>query len=640
MKTILVLLIVALCTALTVGQTTFSDGTAGLFYTSTRSGAPFAAADMNADGLDDIVRLHLATTLRIDYQTLRDTFAGYSFGNLQGGSSEWGIAVADVDQNGFNDVIAGGPYNDLKLLKANSTGTSYTQSLLPDAPPNGIFLQSSNFADINNDGAIDYFGCHDDGLSAPYRGDNTGTFVWDTTLINARSTIPSDNSGNYGSVWTDYDWDGDLDLFITKCRGGVFEPLDGRRLNLMFENDGTNEFSEVAEEIGLRPLAQSWCTDFGDLDNDGDMDALIVMHSQSPKLYYNDGTNHYFAMNDSAGIAAQLDSVDRGIQIIMEDFDNNGLLDILITNNTGGPHRLFWNQGDMQFDDMNDRFPEDMARIHSAAVGDFNHDGFMDIIAGHGTGYNNPHSTITDDLLLNDGNDNHFLSVRTIGDSTHINGIGARLELWSDLGRQLRDIRSGESYGIMNSLNAHFGLAGDELVDSLAIYWPSGTTDLYRNLRVDQFLTLREGIGPCDCENPGEQIVTELTGSGPGSLPDAINIACPCDTIRLDESLVFDTLMIDQKLMIGKDVIIKGYGTAKSFIATTTSGPALRIQPGVRCTFSNLTFTDEAVVPPTYLIENLGTLTLSEVVVNTSEGHPLRPDTGTIVVGQGTTVIK
>jgi hypothetical protein len=412
----------------------------------------------------------------------------------------------------------------------------------------------------------------------------------------------------------------------------------------MFENDGTNEFTEVAEEIGLRPFAQSWSTDFGDLDNDGDIDAFIVMHDMPPAydppaLYYNDGSNHFFAMNDSAGITADVQTIDKAIQVIMEDFDNDGLLDILVTNRVGSGHRLFWNLGEMQFDHMTDRFPSGMADIHSAAVGDFNHEGFMDIIAGHGSGFNSPSISISDDLLLNDGNDNHFISVRTIGDDTHINGIGTRLVLQSALGVQRRDIRSGESYGIMNSLNAHFGLAQDEIIDTLVLYWPSGTEDLYENLRVDQFLTLHEGIGPCDCENPGEQMVTALTGNGSGSLYAAVQSACPCDTITIDASLGFDTVIIDQKLMIGKDLVIRGFNPNKFFIATTTSGSAIRIQPGVRLTFMDLTIVDEAVAPPTYLIENAGTLTLRGVVVNTADGYPLRPNSGTIVVGPGETII-
>jgi hypothetical protein len=349
-------------------------------------------------------------------------------------------------------------------------------------------------------------------------------------------------------------------------------------------------------------------------------------------------------MNDSAGIVTDLDALDQGIQVIFEDFDNDGLLDILVANRINGGHRLFWNLGNMVFDHVTNLFPSGIQPIHSAAVGDLNHDGFIDIFAGHGSGYNTPatntSSVYNDDLFLNDGNDNHFLSIRTIGDESNINGIGTRLVLLSDLGVQRRDIRSGESYGIMNSLNAHFGMGEDENVDSLILYWPSGETDLFENLRADQFLTLHEGIGPCDCNEPNVQTVTSLTGNGAGSLPYVVNQACPCDTITFHAALDFDTIVLAERLMIGKDLVIKGRGALKTWISTTTSTAAIRIQPGIQCTLSQLTLDDDASIPPIYLIENLGSLTLEGVTVDAPVGVPLRPVGGTWIIGSGTTILK
>jgi len=192
----------------------------------------------------------------------------------------------------------------------------------------------------------------------------------------------------------------------------------------------------------------------------------------------------------------------------------------------------------------------------------------------------------------------------------------------------------------MNSLNAHFGLGVDELVDSLILYWPSGETDLYQNLRADQFLTLHEGIGPCDCNDPQVQTVEELTGNGVGSLPYVVNHACPCDTIRIAESLMNDTIVLAERLLIGKDLVIKGLGAQKSWISTTTNTPAIRIQPGIQCTIADLTLDDDATMPPTYLIENAGMLTLSNVTIATAPGHPLRLRIGSLVLDTGTVIVK
>jgi hypothetical protein len=135
-------------------------------------------------------------------------------------------------------------------------------------------------------------------------------------------------------------------------------------------------------------------------------------------------------------------------------------------------------------------------------------------------------------------------------------------------------------------------------------------------------------------------MVTTSTGTGSGRLYAAIESACPCDTITIDPNLGFDTVTIDQKLMIAKDLVIRGFGPHKYFIATTTNGPAIRIQPGVKLAFVDLAIADEAVTPPTFLIENMGTLIFSNVVVQTADGLPLRQNSGTIVIGPGDTVIK
>ena len=629
------------------GQITFSDATSSLVFQTVRSGAPIAISDMNADGLDDIVRLDNTRILRIEYQRPEGGFTGFTFGDLVGQGQEWSMCIADVDENGYNDIMAGGGYNQIKLLMANDTGTNYSQDTLPWVPSfffPGIWLQASNFVDINNDGAIDYFGCHDQGLSAPYRGDNTGTFVWDTSLINPQSTVPSNNSGNYGSVWTDYDSDGDIDLYISKCKVGVTDPWDGQRLNLLFENDGNNNYSDVAEAVGLLPLGQSWATDFGDLDNDGDLDALVLNHDTVSILYMNQAeldTNYFVNVNDSAGITTALENIAGGIQVMMADFDNDGLLDIFVSdlNSTGG-HKLFWNQGGMQFVNNTSIFPPGMLRIHTAALGDLNRDGFIDMIAGHGSGYNNPGSAPKyDDLLINNGNANHYLWLTLKGNSTHINGIGARVIAINALGRQTREVTGGESYGIAHSFNVHFGLGSTEVVDSLLVHWPSGVNDTFLNVSADQFLTIVEGSGPCDSNNPKVVVVTSAEDSGEHTLRGRLDAACPCDTILIDSSLDGDTIFLQSKLSIGRDLVIKGNGASQTVIVSgSTRG--INIATGIEALFENLQWVDQTAGPSSQFIINCGTLTLNDCIIQSPSGEPFAPNVGRYIIGSGETRVR
>jgi len=472
----------------------FTDASASLNNGTVSSGAPMSVADMNGDGLDDIVRLDEGTDLEIEYQQPDGSFTHQAWNTLPG-SEAWGMAIADADNNGYPDIFAGGAYDGLKLLLANDDGTDYELTLL-DGPD--VFVQCVSFADIDTNGAVDLFVCHDDGLSSTYAGGGDGSFTYDLGLIRAETTVPSDDSGNYGTTWTDYDLDGDLDLYIAKCRLFSNDPDDGRRLNLLFENDGDNEFTDVAEARGLRPPAQSWSADFADIDNDGDFDAFLTTHVSAPlvdhqasTLYENDGDNNYVDITAASGMVGDIADIDIGIQTHFEDFDNDGFVDLLITG-ASGEHRLFINNGDRTFTAENDPFPTGGPGVQSAVVGDLNDDGFPDVVAGFANGYNQP-SNVNDRLFLNAGNDNHWLNVRLTGVESNASAVGAMVELHGDWGVQRREVRAGESYGIVNSFTRHFGIGEATAIDSVVINWPSGQVDTVLAPEIDQTIHVIEG---------------------------------------------------------------------------------------------------------------------------------------------------
>ena len=481
-----ILFLVAICPLFSFSQISFTDSNNLLVNSNLTSGCAIGVSDMNADGLDDIIRLDNANNLQIEYQTAGGgIFTQYIFGSVSG--SQWGLAVADVDENGYNDVITGGAYNGMKLIKANSNGTSYSSSILAG----NIFLQSVNFADIDNNGSIDIFACHDDGTSLAYSNDGNGTMTVNNGLINAVSTVPSDNSGNYGSIWTDVNNDGHLDLYISKCRLSASNPNDGRRINLLFMNDGNNNYTDEASSRGLTPLGQSWAANFEDIDNDGDLDCFLINHDITSKIYLNDGTGNFTDITASCGITSTLAGMGSGgIQVMMEDFDNDTYVDIFVTMRSG-IHHLFKNDGDNTFTEVASPFISPSI-IQSAAVGDLNNDGFIDVMAGFATGFNNP-SSIPDILYLNDGNANNWSEIRLVGNASNINGIGARIEIQGAWGSQIREVRSGESYGTMNSLMTHFGLGTATEITQITVQWPSGSTDTVTNPNINESIVITEG---------------------------------------------------------------------------------------------------------------------------------------------------
>lgn len=470
----------------------FVDSSGQLNNQNSRSGAPMAVADMNADGLDDIVRLDGNRFLEIEYQQEDGSFTISERTDTM--LDSWSLAIADIDGNGYNDIFAGDAFNDKVVYLANEDGTSYTRNSLPGP---GIFVQCSSFADINNDGNLDFFVCADTSKSLVYHGDGTGALANTYEALDPVSTVPSDNSGNYGNVWSDYDLDGDPDLYVSKCRQGVNNANSGERLNLLFENNGDGSYTEVAEARGLLPRGQTWASDFADIDNDGDIDAFVLNHDYVPtdapsQLLTNDGDNNFADVTEAAGIRPALNAVGTGIQTVFADFDNDGYQDLLISSGSGN-HQFLMNNGDATFTLDNAALPAG-TRMQSFGIGDLNNDGSLDILAGFGSGFNSPSSN-PDLLLLNPGNDNHWLKVHLTGVESNHAAVGAVIQITGSWGTQTREIRAGESYGISHSLIEHFGLGADETAETVTITWPSGQVDTIENVDGDQTIDVTEGCG-------------------------------------------------------------------------------------------------------------------------------------------------
>ena len=466
----------------------FNDETSLLGSTNFHSGVAIGIADMNGDNKDDIIRLDDAKNLNIEYQNNPNTaFSNYTFGAVSS-SNQWSLCIGDADENGYNDVVVGGSYDNIKLLKANSNGSSLTSSTLPSS---NIFIQGSNFIDINNDGALDIFACHDDAESRKWENNGSGTFTLNNNLIPTITNPTSDNSGNYASIWTDYDNDGDLDLYISKCRGGVSDPTDPRRINQLFQNDGSNNFTEVAAGAGLKIGDQTWSADFADIDNDGDMDVFMLNHYTPSLLFENNGNGTFTDITLGSGLDQNLDLF--GIQGIFRDFDNDGFVDLVVT---GTQHRMFKNNGNSTFTQVVNPFTSNW--MESLAIGDLNSDGFLDIYAGYANLFTSP-STIDDQLFMNQGNSNNWIQIDLEGTVSNLNGIGARVELFGSWGQQIREVRSGEGYGIHNSFLQHFGIGNASQITKVVVKWPSGIVNEVNAPSINQVLTIIEEEAPTGC---------------------------------------------------------------------------------------------------------------------------------------------
>ncbi len=474
------------------------------------------AVDMNGDRLDDVVRIG-NKGFYIDYQQPDGSFSQRFFPILIQSPPSWSICAGDLDNNGFNDLLFADSAT-VSFVKASENGHSYKETVMPAT----IFSQRSTLADIDNDGWLDGFVCDDDDQSVPFRNDGAGNMMPDTNLIHT-----ADRPGNYSAIWTDYDNDGDIDLYITKCLGGA-PPGNINRTNLLYQNNGDGTFSEVGASAGLDDNAQSWSTVFEDFDNDGDFDAFVVNHDFQNRLYRNNGNGTFTNVIAASGI----DANDLGaFENASGDFNNDGFVDIF----SQLQNELYLGNGDLTFTGQN-------APVKPGAIADLNHDGFLDILRNS-------------QVWLNEGNDNHWLNVVPFGISGNRNGIGARVEIYGAWGIQVREVRSGQSYSPMSSLTAHFGLGQNDKVDSLKIRWPSGIVTIIQNLTADSTYLVQEA----SCLLPPSLLAFESSTS-----------ICPGDTTQLFAPVGFSNYLWSNK-WVGPMLLVADAGSFFA-ICTDTAG--------------------------------------------------------------------
>ncbi len=421
----------------------------GVTFTSTAiigAGGIMGAVDMNNDGRDDAV-MPGYTSFNIGYQYDLGAYALANYPTTAAvNTASWSFAIGDWDSNGHRDLLYGGG-SGATFMNASNDGLTYTQNTFSQY----IFCQRTNFVDLNNDGNLDAFSCHDVDANVGFINDGNGNLVF--TQGGYGTTC-----GNYGSIFTDLDNDGAMDLYVAKCG---CDPND-----LLMPNDGNGVFTNVAPSLGLADGHQSWSSAWGDFDNDGDMDGFIGSSGGGVhKLMRNNNDDTFTNVTTGSGMDSFTGS---SIEWTTHDFNNDGWLDIL------GGGAMHYNNGDMTFS-------HDVAAPGNHAVGDMNNDGFLDIL--NGSGYS-----------ANGGNDNNWLRLNLVGTTSNRDAIGARVAITSALGTQIRDIRSGDGFRYMSFIGAHFGLGDDVVIDQVQITWPSGTVEVFDEMSINEAHTIVEGV--------------------------------------------------------------------------------------------------------------------------------------------------
>ena len=427
-------------------QVSFSTQSIGTNYTNR------GIVDMNGDNLDDIISIS-TNKIQMFIQQTDGTFEEREVTTTNANNTpSWSLAAADYDRNGFTDLLYGGG-SGVTFMRANTDGTAFTEI----SGPEYVFSQRSNFVDINNDGHLDAYVCHDVEPSVFYINDGDGNFTYNQGGL---GDYPS--GGHYGSVWVDFDNDRDVDLFIAKCGGE-----SARRDNEMHVNNGDGTFTEMGASMNLEDDMQTWSSAWADYDNDGDMDAWIgasTFNDGFHRLMENNGDGTFTNVITDSGLTG-FNNTD--IENQTYDFDNDGNADIV----SGG--YILYGNGDLTF-------TVGTENIGNGGFGDLNNDGFIDSMGNNF-------------YRINNANSNNWLKINTKGVQSNLDGIGARVEITTDSGNQIRDVRSGEGFRNMSTLNTHFGLGSDTQANTVTIYWPSGIIDVFEDVAANTTHTFTEG---------------------------------------------------------------------------------------------------------------------------------------------------
>ena len=467
------------------------------------------------------------------------------FTDHTGGNWGAGMSMADFNGDGLDDLSFAHYGGVLKFFEGNGTG--FTELIL-NMP---VYLNEAKgilWADIDNDGDQDLFVTYRLAPNRLYRNDGEMTLVDISDICGIAQT----NQRSYGASFGDYDKDGLLDLFVANyvlgqdyphnelyhnLGGGQFEDVtsdtpmgevvdnsfqghwvdfneDGNldlhliQDRLCFENrfyeqvDGV--FTEVANERGLDYAINCMSTSVADYDRDNDLDLYLAAG-----LFEGN-----FLLNNTAGsftphVVEEGDSTDLHLTSWAAnwfDADNDGWDDLHVATGFSVysqypqvfaqypdvPNAFYWNSEGVFSQDTAAIFQTNQLSF-ATAVGDYNGDGFPDLVSHRFGEYAQ--------VLEGIPNQNKWLKVSLIGVESNRDGIGAKIRAYSNGEVTYRMTFCGENYMGQNSRWETFGLGTENTLDSLTVHWPSGIVDQYYDVLSLQSLVLIEGasIEPSPC---------------------------------------------------------------------------------------------------------------------------------------------
>ena len=448
-----------------------------------------------------------------------------------------GVSSADVNKDGYIDLLVttitsqNNHPNDKNKMSSNLLYINNGDGTFSDLTSKyGIqkrnFSTSSSFGDINADGYPDLFianyfkdfyfddnplGSHRLSLLNNYSIQSNYETGQDELYINIDGKYFKDVSDllvdagkgfGFGGVFTDFDNDNDLDLFIINDFGETHEPnrlLVNQYPELRFENKSI----ELKINFGLKSMGVG----VGDFNNDNFLDYHVTNIFAGPFIVNRGNGLPFINLTNNIGTGISkiksfndTESVIIGWGSIFLDYDNDTDLDLFNSNGPINPmvipipNILFENKGRV-FEVNEKSGVMDYGIARGSVHFDYDNDGDQDIFVVNQRPVNGMiyGKSMGSKLYRNDSsNDNNWLKIKLKGKQSTTRGLGARIRIVCDDLSMIREVDGGSSHASQNSSVVHFGLGQNQIVDSVTVTWPGGKTQSLINPGINQLIEIEE----------------------------------------------------------------------------------------------------------------------------------------------------
>lgn len=465
---------------------TFTDVATAMEITHTYGTDFFAGgisfADINQDDFCDIT---LTNVIGSNMQILKNVNGSkfkdrLSFMGISESQRSKTVSWIDYDNDGDKDLMVMNQTDSFRLWQHN--GSTYTDVTSSSGLSNSVLpWTSACWADFNNDGWLDvYIGVRSttDG-NILYQNNGDGTF----TNITASAGVADVAHMPLTISAFDFNNDGWQDIYCANDLNGG---------NTLFRNNGDGTFTDISASSGTNLLMANMGIAIGDYDNNGYLDLYLSNSPEGNKFLKNNGNETFTEVASTLGMT--IGKICWGANFI--DFDSDGDLDLFVSVSDGstGPgdpdriNKFYKNRGNGTFKDATVEVGLGIDNDYSYgnAVGDFNNDGWDDLVVINANG------TPTR-LYQNSGGANYWIQVLLEGTSSNKDGIGSVIEVYKGGAKYIRTTHSSISYESQNSRINTLGLEKSQVADSIRVIWPSGIIDVLRDVPAGQMIKVVEG---------------------------------------------------------------------------------------------------------------------------------------------------